>query len=63
MLIVLFFQFFCMLKKLQVKKLGKVFFFFNWQGYYKIKPLRTEHSIILLKKKKKTPEPGEPYNA
>ena len=61
MFIVLFFQFFCMLKKLQVKKLGKRFvFFFNWQGYYKIKPLRTEHSIILLKKKKKHLSQGSP---
>lgn len=44
-----------------LKSWERVVVFFNWQGYYKIKTLRTEHSIILLKKK--TPEPGEPYNA
>lgn len=34
-----------------LKSWERVVVFFNWQGYYKIKTLRTEHSIILLKKK------------
>ena len=40
-------------KKCRLKNWERVVFFFNWQGYYKIKAQRTEHSIILWKKKKK----------
>lgn len=40
-------------KKCTLKSWERVGFFFNWQGYYKIKAQRTEHSIIVLKKKKK----------
>ena len=51
--IVLFFQFFCMLKKVQVKKLGKgCFFFLIGKAITKLK-LREQNTLLFSEKKKK----------